>query len=555
MADTPKKPLPRFGASSLWPWLCVIAASAYLVSPLLIHAWGDPSGHGFDALFGFTLATSLLWLVALHAWTRRPRSLHLLLLPLYLTTAIDLFLVDAFGARLSAGYVTIALTDYGDTGELVSTYARPLALGAAVLLVVYLLSLYGMRHLRKPRLPRVFIGAAVSLVAIYGLAIGRDLKEGYGARQAAMDVAGKELGSPFGVLSQAALAVDLQVRSAQLRAQRTAWSFAATKPASGEDEVYVLIIGESSRPEDWSLFGDARDTTPLLRRTPGVVPLPHMLTTAPHTAVAVPSMLSLQPITSWSSVLAEKSIVGAFNEVGFKTYWLSAQAADTWAGLIPQIAAEALRRRYFDSGHDGAMLEELHAILATRPAPRQFIVLHTKGSHFDYARRYPPEFDRFATKAATRRQKLVDEYDNSIAYTDWFVHEVILEVERRHARSVVFFASDHGENLLDDERQLLGHALGTRYDLATAALVWTSEEMQRARPGQERALLANATAALSLSNVSHSLLDAAGIDARGFDRRKSIFSDQFRVVPRFYMVRGELHSESSRNLLHEDVPK
>jgi heptose-I-phosphate ethanolaminephosphotransferase len=358
-----------------------------------------------------------------------------------------------------------------------------------------------------------------------------------------MDVAGKELGSPFGVLSQAALAMDLQIRSAHLRAQRAAWSFAASKPASGDDEVYVLVIGESSRPQDWSLFGDSRDTTPLLRGTAGVVPLPHMLTTAPHTAVAVPSMLSLEPITDWSAVLAEKSIVGAFNEVGFRTYWLSAQAADTWAGLIPQIAAEALRRRYFDSGHDGAMLDELHAILAAKPAAKVFIVVHTKGSHFDYARRYPPEFDRFSTPAASRRQKLVDEYDNSIAYTDWFVHEVILEVERRHARSVVFFASDHGENLLDDERQLLGHALGTRYDLATAALVWTSGEMQRARPEQERALLANASAKLSLSNVSHSLLDAAGIDAKGLDRRKSIFSDTFTPSPRSYIVRGELRSE------------
>ena len=173
-------------------------------------------------------------------------------------------------------------------------------------------------------------------------------------------------------------------------------------------EIYVLVIGESSRPQNWSLFGYPRDTTPRLRQTPGVVPLSDMLTTAPHTAVAVPSMVSLEPIERWSSIVAEKSIVQAFNEVGFKTYWLSAQAADSWAGLIPQIAAEATRRRYFDSGYDGAMLPELRAILADATADEKvFIVLHTKGSHF-------------STRAATRPSSRASRRATRIVGSDWW---------------------------------------------------------------------------------------------------------------------------------------
>jgi heptose-I-phosphate ethanolaminephosphotransferase len=547
----------RSSAGRVTQWLAVILACLFLISPLLIHGFGNLRASPFDLLFAFNLATSLLWLALLHAWVRRPLLLHLWLSPLYLTVAIDLFLVAVFGARLSAGYVGIAMTDYGDTGELLATYTRPIALVGLVLAAAYLGCLYGMRSLRKPRHARWTVVAGALLVGVYGAAIARDLKEGLGGKSALLDVVGKELSSPVGVLFQASLALEMQAKSVTLRRQRAGYSFAAVKQPSAEKEIYVLVIGESSRPQNWSLFGYPRDTTPRLRKTPGLVPLPDMLTTAPHTAVAVPSMLSLEPIEHWGSILAEKSIVEAFHEAGVKTYWLSAQAADSWAGLIPQIAAEADRRRYFDSGYDGALLDELRSILAgMAEGAKIFVVLHTKGSHFEYSRRYPREFaSLFRTEGATRRQRLVDEYDDSIAYTDWFLSSAIAELQRQQVRSVLLYASDHGENLLDDDRQLLGHALGTRYDLATAAVVWVSEALARARPDQIAALRANAASKLSLSDISHSMLDVAGIETRQLDRRRSIFSSRFTVVPRFYMVRGALRSESAATGPLDDAAK
>lgn len=60
----------------------------------------------------------------------------------------------------------------------------------------------------------------------------------------------------------------------------------------------------------------------------GVVALPNILTAAPYTGVAVSTMLSLRPVTDWNSVLAQRSIVSAFNEAGFTTYWFSSQGTD-----------------------------------------------------------------------------------------------------------------------------------------------------------------------------------------------------------------------------------
>ena len=530
--------------NSLLEWLAVFTASSFLISPLFFHAWRHADARSVDLLFAFNLVTSLLWIIWLHTLVRRPLLLHLLLAPLYLTTAIDLFLIGTFSARLSTGYITIALTDYADTGELLSAYSRPIALVTLVLLLVYLPCLFGMRMLRKQRSPRWAVAVAGLLVCTYAGLIGRDLRDGQTGKQAILDLVGKELSAPVGALFQGALALQMHVQAGEFRRQRETHSFGATKAASTDGEIYVWVVGESSRPQNWSLFGYARDTTPRLRTMPGIVALPDMLTTAPHTSVAVPSMLSLRPITDWPSIVAEKSVVQAFNEAGFKTYWLSAQAVDSWAGLIPEIAAEAKRRRYFDAAYDGAMLGELRTIVANAaPGEKLLIVLHTKGSHFEYARRYPPEFARFRDGDATRRGQLVDAYDNSILYTDWFLSEVIASVKQPKVRSALLYASDHGENLLDDDRQLFGHALGTRYDLPTAALVWVSDELAHGRPQQVQALKANASARLSLSNLPHSMLDLAGIATSELDLRQSIFNARFQPTPRSYVVRGELREE------------
>ena len=145
---------PPATAPTAWEWIALLAASAYLISPVLFQAWRHAGAGGMDLLFAFNLATSLLWVTLLHVVVRRPLLLHLLLIPLYVTTAIDLFLIGTFGARLSTGYVTIALTDYGDSGELLRTYTRPIVLAALLLLLVYLPCLFGMRKLRKRRSAR-----------------------------------------------------------------------------------------------------------------------------------------------------------------------------------------------------------------------------------------------------------------------------------------------------------------------------------------------------------------------------------------------------------------
>jgi heptose-I-phosphate ethanolaminephosphotransferase len=492
------------------------------------------------------LVTSLLWVGVLHFAVKRPLFLHLALAPLYVTTAVDLFLIFVFGERLSSGYVYLGLTDMGEAADFFATYAQPVIVVAALVVCVYISGLVMIRRLRLQHSRLVSVVCASLLLALYAAVVVRDGRGGSSLEQSLLTVQGQEMSAPVGSLFQIGLALEIVHQSMEFKALRNEDSLAARLVRPDDNEIYVWIVGESSRPQNWSLFGYPRDTTPRLRSMPGIIPMPNVLTTAPQTSVAVPSMLSLQSITDWNSVLAHRSIVSAFNEAGFKTYWLSTQEVDSWAGFVPVVAAEAETRKYFDRALDGVLLDEFRRRLkAAKPGERLFFVIHTNGSHFEYNNRYPPEFDRFRTPGGTRRDQLVDAYDNSVLYSDWFVNEVIKTLAARNAPSALFYTSDHGENLLDDDKQLVGHVIGNQYDLPTAALIWLSEPLRARFPEMAEMAAVHATAKLSLSNFAHSLLDLAGIEARGLDRRTSIFAADFATKDRWYMVRGNLRKEPS----------
>jgi len=537
--------LPSAKAESVYQRLALLVLWLYLLSPMLFQPFLGSGVGRLDNIYAFNATTSLLWAGSLHFAVRRPLVLHLALAPFYFTTAVDLFLMSNFGARLSSTFVTIALTNQAEAAEFLSAYARPVALAASALVLVYLTGLYGIRRLQRQNSPWLAAGFAVLLVATYGAVITREIMLQDRPWDFVLLFAGKETSAPFGAVFQTGLALHLQADAREIQKQRKHSTLGATKAPSADEEIYVWVIGETSRPQSWSLFGYGRDTTPRLRALPDIIALPDMLTTAPVTDLAVPSMLSLQPITDWPAIMAQRSIVQAFNETGFTTYWLTTQKIDRWSGLIPQLATEASHHRYFEYAYDGVMLDALRTILDGAPrGGKLFIVLHTLGSHFDAVKRYPPEFSRFDTPGGTHRQRLVDHYDNSVLYTDWFLSQVIALLSQRPTHAALIYASDHGENLLDDEQQLFGHVIGNRYDLSAAAFIWLSPRLRDRHPELAANAKRHATAPLNLSNLSHSLLDLAGIDATGLDRKLSLFNSSFAPRERWYIVRDELKKES-----------
>ena len=112
------------------------------------------------------------------------------------------------------------------------------------------------------------------------------------------------------------------------------WASAAAASASARarptpdaaPETVVLVLGESSRFDRWSLNGYARDTNPLLAKEANLVTLPDVITAVSATRLSVPVIISRKPaMQSLKDGFAEKSFLTAYKEAGFKTFWLSNQ--------------------------------------------------------------------------------------------------------------------------------------------------------------------------------------------------------------------------------------
>jgi glucan phosphoethanolaminetransferase (alkaline phosphatase superfamily) len=355
-----------------------------------------------------------------------------------------------------------------------------------------------------------------------------------------------EPGYPFGLLQRLA-----KYRSEweQLRtsaSQLDAFRFGAHRSSSTpQRQVYVLVIGESSRRDHWQLFGYSRPTNPELTKVSNLVPIPDMLTSWPESISAIPLLLTRKPIDDMQISWREPSIIRAMQEAGFDTWWISNQLPmGEFDSPISTYALEANHTIFLNhasmssaGSYDNVLLQPLHDVLQKSDRDL-FIVLHMMGSHLSYDMRYPETFKHFQPtydnthSDALPGYRLINSYDNTILYTDHVLAQIIGTLQKNNAITAMFYASDHGEALLTPTCSQAGHGIGTRYEFEIPALFWYSDAYATAFPQRLSALRANADKPTLSADTFESLIDMAGIDFPKHDRHKSLFSTEWRYEPR-----------------------
>lgn len=307
------------------------------------------------------------------------------------------------------------------------------------------------------------------------------------------------------------------------------------------DQVVVLVIGETGRPDRWQINGYHRATNPRLSHQEGLVSFTNATTGWSWTRMSVPVILSRKPSQLSTTFFPERSIISAFREAGFWTAWYSMHGALGFhESAVALYASEAHDVRYLNSAgyrspgeYDGVLLPALEKALS-RPEGKKFIVLHTMGSHFNYAHRTPPEFDIFHPSLRERRdsdlhdrsqrEELNNSYDNSILYTDHILAEVIRRLNATGKNTALLYVADHGENLFDDQCDKAGHGHNTKYDYRIAALWWNSQYFKNIYPEKTARISSRREASWSTEAVFSTLLDAADITISSpLNTNKSLF--------------------------------
>lgn len=324
-------------------------------------------------------------------------------------------------------------------------------------------------------------------------------------------------------------------------------------------EVYVMVIGETARAMNFSLYGYQRDTNPRLSTTTGLVTFSDVTTQSNTTHKSVPMLLSQASATDFERLFHEKGILQAYREAGFHTVFLSNQRpnhsfidflgeqADQWLFLKTGDANQAGRELAGATSKDGNyydadLLPILDKIL-NQKRKKEFIVLHTYGSHFNYMERYPREMAHFLPDThceakQENRPDLINAYDNTIRYTDFVLSGVIERLRKHGGMSAMLYTSDHGENIFDDAHKLFLHASprASEYELRVPFLVWTSQSFRQLLPEVSRALYANShKQAQSSRSAFHTMLNIGGISTRYLQTHMSLASMQYQPAPLLYL--------------------
>ena len=482
--------------------------------------------------------------------------------------AFQLVLLYLFGTGVIAVdmFLNLVTTNPGEAMELLDNLA-PAVVGV---FVVYLplLILGGVNIRRDSRLSVSFQqrvrhwAMQIGAIGLFCLLASYLVVDGYRMRNQLY---------PVNVCYNLYLAFERDAASENYREASRDFKFdARSEHSATAPEVYVMVVGETARAHNFSLYGYPRNTNPLLSKTPGIKAFPNVTTQSNTTHKSVPMLLSAASAEDFERLFHEKGILAAFKEAGFHTVFISNQLPNhSFIDFLGEQADEhyflkkedALQGNHYDED----LLQKLDEILPKADASssahyhyryrKLFVVLHSYGSHFNYQERYPRSFAYFKPDSRSEakpenRRDLLNAYDNTIRYTDYILHGIIERLQKWEGvqtktdgvydqpTSAMLYTSDHGENIFDDDRHLFLHAApkASDYELHVPFIIWTSEGFCKQSPDILKALGENRTKQVQSSlSAFHTMLGIGGIQTRYRKDEYSVASDKYHPLKLLYL--------------------
>ena len=305
--------------------------------------------------------------------------------------------------------------------------------------------------------------------------------------------------------------------------------------SSDSDVVGVLVLGEAARYSNFGINGYERDTTPHLDKVENLVNY-KAISCSNNTYLSVPCMLSRHGESKLEIVEKETSVLSILTKIGFETVWMGTQSISKYYRNKPGGSFyDEVNFHMIPGGSivfqpndlDEKMLPYLEQNI--EDSGKKFIVMHSTGSHWNYSARYPKEFEKFKPAvdklakidaSGCSNEELVNSYDNSILYTDYFLSEVINRLKDKNA--FLIYASDHGESLGECGRLTHGADGYFKEQREVPIMVWFSEEYKKTHPEKWAAVESFQKQTISHDNIFHSILDCLSIESEIVDKSLSL---------------------------------
>jgi len=432
---------------------------------------------------------------------------------------IGIYFVDTMGGRFDKGIIrNVFETNFNEAFEL-------LGFSFIAYFVIAIVLLVAIKRFIINKIPKYgfkqYITIVLSLIAIYFLS-SRVKKEFY-LNFIKRD--SKEI-SPVGEIRAIFDYIRTLKRDTKIDKKDISKDFKYNN--AKEPITVVVVIGESSRGDRFSLNGYQRDTNPKLSKLKNLVSYKDATSCNTSTLDSVPCMVSRKTHKSFSFPIDEVSFVKIFTNLGFKTYWISMQKE---APAIKTFCKEAnecidISKNRFDE----AILDEYSKILQKSKNQNRLIVIHTMGSHYEYYKRVPKEFIKFkpickANSAVCPKKELDNSYDNTIYYIDYILYNLIKPIKDENAFFI--YSSDHGDSLGEKQYGVFpryGHAspmkVAPREQTLVPFIVWGSDKFLKQHK------IDTDIKNISHDYIYHSILKCSGFKSKYLDSSLSVCEEK-----------------------------
>ena len=293
------------------------------------------------------------------------------------------------------------------------------------------------------------------------------------------------------------------------------------KITSNENEkrkIMILVVGEASRADRFSLNGYEKETNPLLKNE-DVINFTNMYSCGTSTAESVPCMFSIfdRANYSYKKGISTENVVDVLNKTNEVSILWRDNNSDS-KGVALRVDFEDYRTSKTNTicdneCRDEGMIVGLDKYIEQHKNKNILIVLHQMGNHEKFA----PVCKTNQLEACSK-EEVSNAYDNAVLYTDYFLSKVInfLKPYSQNFETSMFYISDHGESL--GENGLYLH--GMPYFIAPDAQKHVASVMWLGNGKKE-----NIEKPYSQDNLFHTLLGFYGVKTSVYKEDMDILND------------------------------
>ena len=313
----------------------------------------------------------------------------------------------------------------------------------------------------------------------------------------------------------------------------------------GKKSIVVIVVGETARAENFTLDGYVRETNPRLSKE-DIINFPNTHSCGTATAASLPCMFSNLKRSRFSDSDAKQNenLLDVLTHAGVNILWKDNNSGckgvcqrvtteNTEILKIPDLCAEG-------ECFDEVMLLGLQSYF-DKIENNTVIVLHQKGSHGPaYYKRHPEGFKVFTPECTNDQVQdcpqadIINAYDNTILYTDYFLAEVIglLKSNAGKYNTALFYMSDHGESLGENGIYLHGlpYSFAPEEQKHIPFILWLSKDFSDSFGLDTECIKRQRNADYSHDNLFHSVLGMLDIKTSTYEADYDIFSHCHQAV-------------------------